>query len=419
MSTIGIDFGTSFCSASWVNPITQKPESIIFNETGTVKIPSVIFFPESGEPQVGLGPYQQIESCGGFTEEQQIPILKNTIQSIKRKMRPKGVFRVNGREYSHVEIVAFILKKVKQQAEMSCKFQEPVGKLILTHPVVFEEWKKEMLREAALNAGFDEVTLLEEPVSAAIGYIRANQLEDAQGILVYDFGGGTFDIAYVRICEDGSYKLPLPTRGLASCGGDDIDMALYMEWEQRSQKEYHRSICLNKGELDLGFLSRCRKHKELLSNMPHALLSEMLPYMPGHELERIQMDVNRQDFNRIIHDVVQQTMEQTAMVVQDIKAHEMPLDFVLLIGGSSRLPLVSEGLRKLMPSIKICTTGAVDTAVALGATYYHMDSLSQHRQKRGVPGFCIYCGNPLTSLDRQCPSCGKDNYIYMSQHESH
>ncbi|MCR5679148.1 MAG: Hsp70 family protein [Prevotella sp.] len=423
MSAIGIDFGTSFCSASWVNPQSGRPEVIMFHETGTTKIPSVVFFPEKGDPIVGQGPFLQLENLGGLRDDQRQMVLQATVQSIKRKMKRGGCYRTALRDYSHAEIVGMILKKIRTEAERSCVFTEPITELVLTHPVMFEEWKKELLKDASMQAGFNKVTLLEEPVSAAIGYIGSNNQANTKGVMVYDMGAGTFDVAYVQIEHTGrntEYHIPVQPRGDALCGGDDIDMVLYQEWEQMARSQYGRPLSSHDGEVDLGFLYRCRKGKELLSDMPQYMFNELLPPLPGKPLQRLQMNITRQEFNDKIAKVIDRTINKTQELLDDISAQNLPLDYAILIGGSSRIPLVAERLQQILGEVPVRTTGTVDAAVALGASYYslakeHVYRCSNENKSNNADTeecFCIYCGKKYKKLFRYCMYCGKPNYLF-------
>ena len=423
MSAIGIDFGTSFCSASWVNPQTGRPEVITFHETGTAKIPSVVFLPDKGEPIIGQGPYRQLEDLGGLRDDQRQLVLQSTVQSIKRKMKRDGRYRTAHRDYSHKDIISLILNKIRTEAERSCVFTEPIDELVLTHPVMFEEWKKDMLQGAAKDAGFKKVTLLEEPVSAAIGYIGANNQPDTKGVMVYDMGAGTFDVAYVQIEHNGrdtDYHIPVLPRGDSMCGGDDIDMVLYQEWENMARSQYRRQLSPRVGEIDLGFLFRCRKGKELLSDMPNYMFNELLPPIPGSPLQRLQMNISRQEFNHKISHVIDRTISKTQELLDDIHAQNLPLDYAILIGGSSRIPLVAERLQQILDKVPVRTTGAVDAAVALGASYYRLAKEHVHRgtaekspkfDDSSEECYCMYCGKKYNKTFHFCMFCGKPNFL--------
>ena len=409
MSVIGIDFGTTNSSASWINPQTHQPEVIVFNETGSSKIPSVVYFPSDGDPIVGLAPFQQLENLSAFSDDARNMIQRSTITSIKRKLKRNGMYLLNGRSFTHLDVVSLILKKIKEESAASCPFEDAIDSVVLTHPVIFEEWKKELLRNAALQAGFNSVVLLEEPVSAAIGYINTNKLKDVKGLLVYDFGGGTFDVAYVKIEDDGRYRIPLMPRGDDQCGGDDIDLILYNKWDSLARQTYNRSISPVTGEVDISFLSRCRKNKELLSRVESSSFSELLPVQGNaQQLQRLQMKITRQQLNEMISPVVDKTIRKTHDLLDDIKEAQLPLDAAILIGGSSRIPMVTDRLRQLLGDVPINTTGKVDVAVALGAL-----SQSTIIRESVRKCFCMKDGRELKTSWQFCPFCGTPNYMYM------
>ena len=411
MSEIGIDLGTSFSSASWINPSTNMPEIIIFNENGSAKIPSVVFFPQNGEPLVGQGPYQQVENVSGMSPDDRNMVLQSTVFSIKRKMKRNGKIYAGTRSYTHTEVISLILSKIREEAIKSCHFNDELTEVTITYPVVFEEWKKDMLKEAAIGAGFTNVHLLEEPVSAAIGFIKANKLDDCKGLLVYDFGGGTFDVAYVKTESDGTYRVPLLPLGDPQCGGDDIDLLMYQEWNSLAWQTKQRHIAKQENEIDRGFISQCRKNKELLSIMPQAIFNEILP-PPG--FVRLSMKMERAHFNEKIRPVVERTIKKTQQLLDEIKSNNYPLDCAILIGGSSRIPLVMEMLQEILP-VKPQTTGIVDTAVALGASYYRQGFILKRETLSDIDFddcYCIYCGKKLSTAYKFCVFCGKTNYLY-------
>jgi molecular chaperone DnaK len=406
MSAIGIDFGTSFSSASWIDA-SGRPAVITFNENGRTKLPSVVSFTRDGKPQVGEGPYTQItDFMSGMSDKDREYVLRSTILSIKRHMRQNGIIHLpSGQEYTHTQIISFILKKIKEQAAMSCNIRTPIDEVTLTHPVVFEEWKKEMLRQAAKEAGFTKVTLLEEPISAAIGYLKSNNLQ-SKGLIVYDFGGGTFDIAYVKSEADGTYHIPIAPLGDQQCGGDDIDLLMYKEWDRMAHSRLQRGIT-GTSSIDRGFLSQCRKNKESLSLMESYVFNEILP-PPG--LDRLRMEMDRARFNTLVQPVVEKTIRLTQQMMDEIRGAGLPLDHVILIGGSSRIPLVEEKLREILSPIVPSHTGIVDTAVALGSSYYHLGLSPVVHENNEC--YCDKCGKKINRLFKFCIYCGTPNFLY-------
>ena len=409
MSVIGIDFGTTFCTASWVNPKNNTPEAIMFPDAVNVyKIPSVVMFPEKGNPIVGTPAYLQIENAASSASMD--VIMSRTITSIKRKMSRNGSFR----SHSYLEIISMIIRYVVEQAKLACVFPESPDKLVLTHPVKFEEWKKEMIKQAAVQADFQEenIFLIEEPIAAALEHVKSNPQANVKGILVYDFGGGTFDVAYVQIDHNGRPHIPIDPEGDSQCGGDDIDMLIYDKWETIAKMSLDRHLSTNIQEADLAFLLQCRKHKELLSSTPNNSFSVLLPPMPGRGLERCEWKTTEHEYNTIIAPIIDRTITRTQTVLNEIEQKKLPLDVVLLIGGSSRIPQVESRLKELLPNqVEIRTTGKVDTAVSVGAVYFATEGFTANKGA-AKPCFCRFCGKQILSNERFCRYCGGENFMF-------
>ena len=361
MHKIGIDFGTSYCTSSRLNPVTGKPEVITFHETGLQKMPSLVYYSPDGV-MVGDPVADMFENSVSLPEEEREDLLGYTYSGIKRQLqRGMKVYGRDGRVLTQAEIISEILRKIKHNAEQTCFSNEAVEWVVLTHPVCFAEWQKEILVESARLAGFVKVDLMEEPVAAARGYV-ASGIGVGRGVLVYDFGGGTFDVAFVSIDEEGEYRVPVLPEGDLYCGGDDLDLLLYHYWENQIKQELDRSICPG-GVADAGFLTRCRKHKEALTIRPSIDQYEILP-PPGFVRRRLKLD--RSTFESLIGDYVNKTITRTRSLLQKVEDAGFEVDTVVLIGGSSRLPLVTDLLKTILP-IEPLKTMLVDAAVALGA----------------------------------------------------
>lgn len=415
MSTLGIDFGTSFSSVSWINPVSNKPEIVTFLENGLTKLPSIIFIPEKGEPRVGSAPYEQLRHINEHIESEQEYILAHTVKSVKRKLSPHNIgFRTEKKSYTYVELVALILSKLRSEAIRSCVAlaTDPPTDVVLTHPALMGETQKSILAEAATKAGFKTVTFLEEPVAAAVGFVRANNLQNAKGVIVYDFGGGTFDVAYVVRGDDGEFHIPFSPLGDLHCGGDDIDNVLYDNADRTAKQTLKHSISRNKDERDLGAVIFCREQKELLSIEDH--INKLLPIvsLDGESTERIPFYYTRESFNGVIAPIINRTIDKTKELYKQVKNNHLPVDFIVLIGGSSRIPVISEKLKKEMPDIEICTTGATDIAVALGASYYKLAPIP-----RPVDEWCdcSQCKKRILKSYKFCIYCGTKNHMYGKQ----
>lgn len=410
-SVIGVDFGTSFCSASRINPDTQKPEVITFVEDGNVKMPSVVYIEDDNTISVGSGPAKQLERISRMPNDFRTKITQRTLVGVKRLMKPDVTFCGQ----SHIDITTAILSKIKSQCEASCRFNKSIEGIVLTHPVEFEEWKVEMLKTAMKRAGFKKYKLLLEPEAAALYALKSGIVpSSARGILVYDFGGGTFDTAYLYKEADGTLCHKVESQGDSQCGGSDIDKLLYTNWEHFVKETKNRSISTKKGIADMQFLKQCEDEKILLSQMTSIPCSELLPPI-DNQLVCAERTITRQDFNDIITPVIEKTIAKTRILVNDIKTKNLPLDCVILIGGSSRIPLVKEKVQELVgDSVEIRTTGLTDVAVALGALYSIAPNPLNVEQKvtERTKHFCIYCGYEIWSNEKFCVRCGRPNYSY-------
>ena len=155
--TIGIDFGTSFCSASWINPATGKTEAVRFKDSGSEKIPSIIAFSKSGKALVGSGPYTQLETLAidtSLPEEEREIQLGNFYTSIKTRMRQGQTWMRPNKTYTDAELIAIILEKIREEVKISEPIDGVIDKVVLTYPVQYDEgaWKKETLKHAAALA---------------------------------------------------------------------------------------------------------------------------------------------------------------------------------------------------------------------------------------------------------------------------
>ncbi len=404
MNKIGIDFGTSFSTASWINPRTNQPEAITFHDTGMQKMPSVVYYGKEGI-MVGLAAYNQLENSTGMDPEHRKQILQSMVLSIKRNMQKGKFFYLpNGEKKSHEDIIAAILKKIKEQSEITCFNGHPVEEATITHPVVFASWQKEMIKDAASKAGFKKIQLLEEPVAAALGY-AATRSEPIRNVLVYDFGGGTFDVAFVECDEDGQFRVPIKPEGDAYCGGDDIDDIIYDHWEKISKEKFNRTIDINQNNRDIGFKSRCRKHKEQMSLFPRNQFSEVLP-PPG--FNRVEMEFKRKEYDSMVEPIIDRTINRTERLLKKVNEAGYTIDAAIMIGGSSRIPIVYEKLKSILP-VDPEKVMQVDVAVALGAVIFNSNIKSVSDK------YCMYCGGGENELKQSvsnkfCHFCGKKDW---------
>lgn len=268
MAKIGIDFGTSYSVASYIDSQTGEAKPVRIN--GHEKIPTMLYFQnDSTLPLVGQIAYEKYDACKDAESQDEMDnILSGIVTNIKRNMSKEGrVALPNGDILSYAQVVSLFLEYIKKEAEKSCFSGEIVDSVCITYPVAFDAVpdKKDILREAAKKAGFTEVRLLMEPVAAAKGFFGKNQCRDT-GVLIYDFGGGTFDLAFVKFDHNGNH-LTYSIDGDSNCGGENVDYAIYEAWDEIVYRNSNRHISQYEGEVFLPILKTdCMKAKELMSN---------------------------------------------------------------------------------------------------------------------------------------------------------
>lgn len=355
-SYLGIDFGTSKSSMAWYNSQTGRAE-IIRNKEGKEETPSVVYLGQS-ENEVLVG-----ERAERKLEEEKIEPQRFMI-SVKRNLISAPTRIVDGRRYRPVDVAAKILLKLKEDAE-NLLFHQTITRAVITYPASFDTLQQDKIKQAAMIAGFQEVELLPEPVSAALAY-GATGFRVGNYILVYDFGGGTFDVAVLARIANGSFTLTLNPKGLKDCGGDDLDRELYDYCEEIALQTLRRGITLT-GDLDLKFFRLCRRRKEDLSSEDEVSVSSYLASNNGPV--RFQHTLQRAAFEKRASKYIEHTVLLTQEVMQEARSNNYTVDTIVLIGGSSRVPLVSQKLSAAL-TVQPREWHERDFAVALGAAYH-------------------------------------------------
>ena len=350
---IGIDFGTSKSSMAWFNPKTGQAE-IIKNAEGEDKTPSVAYF---GEHKILVGKPAE------YMLEDEVE-RKRVVISAKRELVPDVPIVLPDRRVKAVEVAAEILRKLRIDAEEG-HFHQEVHRAVITCPAAFDLPQRDKIVEAGRLAGFTEIKLLEEPTAAALAYAQAG-LRVGNHVLVYDLGAGTFDLAVVARGDDGSFRLALEPKGIARCGGDDFDRVLYDHCDELARQTLGRPISLT-GELDLYFLRECRDRKESLSAQESCMFSSLLPSEQG--VTRFRHAIERATFEALIDSHIEATVRLTKAILDEAAAWGYTVDTVVLIGGSSRVPLALRLLTETLP-VAPRKSQIQDVAVALGAAHY-------------------------------------------------
>jgi len=355
---LGIDFGTSFSSISWFNPDIGKAE-IILNAEGEAKTPSAAYFRDS-ETLVGTPAILEFGDAIALSEgAERIQAAQRYVASIKRRLlTPPVIALPGGRFLRPQDVVAEILRKLKHDAE-SGHFHQPVRRVALTVPAAFNSQQRDVIEAGAKLAGFDEVTLLDEPTAAAVAFAAEGQ-KVGNSILVYDLGGGTCDLIILSRRPGGRFEPLLPPAGDAACGGDDFDWALYDYCEQHG-------LAGNPGERDSEFLAICRRAKEKLSSASTAAIRRFIDGKP-----RV-IEITRSVYETLIFSQIERSMQQVSALLAQAKKLNHTVDTVVLIGGATRTPLVISELARVMRESGVqgepLRFAKQDVAVALGASY--------------------------------------------------
>jgi formylglycine-generating enzyme required for sulfatase activity/tetratricopeptide (TPR) repeat protein/uncharacterized RDD family membrane protein YckC len=347
---IGIDFGTCNSSAAWFDPRTGRAEPLL-NAEGEDKTPSVVYF----------GPHETV--VGRHAEErlEHPDERKRVLSAVKRDLAKPQVWEKGGRRVTPLDAAALILGKIKRDAEEG-HFGGPVARAVITCPADFDEAERDKLRQAASLAGFREVAVLEEPVAAAVAYSEAG-VNVGRYVLVYDLGGGTFDLALLaRADGEDTFRLDREPRG-DRIGGEDFDRAIYDYFEAQFQKETEQPICPD--GLDLHLLRQCRRIKESLSTSEQS--ATLSWYWPGKGL--LELKLNRAQLESLVEKQVERTVQMTRSIQEEAVAAGYPVESLILIGGSSRMPFIVQRLRDTL-QVEPRKWQKQDVAVALGAAYH-------------------------------------------------
>lgn len=323
---IGIDLGTT---NSCVSVVENEAPVIIPGTSGNMTTPSIVAFTKKGERLVG-------ESA----RRQAVTNPERTISSVKRHMGTEWSVRIDGTEYKAQTISAMVLMQLKKDAEDF--LGEPVTEAVITVPAYFNNIQRQATKDAGRIAGLNVKRIINEPTSAALSY-GLNHGEP-QKVMVYDLGGGTFDVSVIEIGE-GVIEV-LATAGDNHLGGDDFDERI-TQWLLRRFKDEHK-VDLSR---DFAAMQRIRDaaeqaKKELsISDSSHI----MLPYLAEHRGEQLHMDLTltRAQFEDLIRDLIDRTAEPVRSALNDAGIAPSELGRVLLVGGSTRIPAVQEKVRML------------------------------------------------------------------------
>ena len=325
--TIGIDLGTT---NSCVAVIEGGEPVVIANAEGARTTPSVVAFSKTGERMIGQ-----------VAKRQAITNPDRTISSIKREMGTDHKVTIDGKHYTPQEISAMILQKLKADAE--AYLGEPVTSAVITVPAYFSDAQRQATKDAGKIAGLDVKRIINEPTAAALSY--GIDKEEDQKIMVYDLGGGTFDVSIIEM-GDGVQEV-LATAGNNRLGGDDFDKRI-MDWIVGSFK-VSDGIDLSGDKMAMQRIKEAaEKAKIELSGMTSASIN--LPFITADASgpKHLDLTLSRAKFNELTADLVESTMGPVRQALSDSGLSINEINKVLMVGGSSRIPAVQEAVKKLI-----------------------------------------------------------------------
>ena len=360
---VGIDLGTTHSLVAYVNPETNQPE-IIKDELGSL-VPSIIGFQPGQLPQVGY-----------MAKEGLIASPDRTIYSVKRLLGRsyKDVsdvqsllsyriidddtdslvkVMVDNAFYNPIELSAIILKSLKQKAEKALNAE--VNQAVITVPAYFNDAQRQATRDAGKLAGLDVLRILNEPTAASLSY--GLNATEAERVLVYDLGGGTFDVSILAI-EDGVFEV-LSTKGDTVLGGDDIDRAVMQFWISNDPVLQNLQLLSDRQKLRL----MAESAKIQLSGDPHSIYQDSL--MVGQV--SVDVSLNYQQLQAAANPILQKTQHCIAAALKDAQLKESEIQAVVMVGGSTRYPEIYQLLTSMFPHVQVNNQINPDEVVALGA----------------------------------------------------
>lgn len=344
---IGIDLGTT---NSAVSLLQEGKADVLSDANGEKLIPSVVGLDPNGQLLVGVEALRQYAARPDAT-----------VKSVKRHMGTEHKFHLEDQSFTATEISALILKKIKSIAEASVG--EVLSKAVITVPAYFSDAQRQTTKQAGELAGLEVLRIINEPTAAALVYNL--QSESPENVLVYDLGGGTFDVSIVEI--SGDITEVLASHGNNMLGGDDFDRKL-QNWLVQEFEKQHK-VDLRSDSVAMARLNRAaEKAKVQLSEYVFVKVNEEFLAKKGNTPLHLSTTVNREDFDEMIHPLLESTLNSIDQALSDAQLTPDDIDRVVLAGGSTRIPLVRKLLEGHLGK-SVYDEINPDLCVALGAGY--------------------------------------------------
>ncbi|MFC0265329.1 molecular chaperone DnaK [Alloscardovia macacae] len=351
---VGIDLGTT---NSCIATLEGGQPTVIVNAEGSRTTPSVVAFSKSGEIIVGE-----------VAKRQAVTNVDRTISSVKRHMGTDWTVKIDDKEWTPQEISAQILMKLKRDAE--AYLGEPVTDAVITCPAYFNDAQRQATKDAGTIAGLNVLRIINEPTAAALAYGLEKGKEDER-ILVFDLGGGTFDVSLLEIGkddEDGFATIQVQaTNGDNRLGGDDWDQAI-IDWIVTEVKNKY-GVDVSKDKIATRRLKEAAEQakKELSSSMSTTISQQYLAMAPDGTPVHLDETLTRAKFEEMTSDLLERTRKPFNAVLADSGISVSQIDHVVLVGGSTRMPAVQELVKELTGGREANKSVNPDEVVAVGA----------------------------------------------------
>ena len=355
MLRLGIDFGTCYSSAALL--LEGVPTPINAPLTPGYSLPSSVFITEKGEILVGqVAEHNRQKNPQSYRRE------------FKRDLGSPDPYTLGNVFMLPEELITEVLKKLKGEAEKVAqgRGEKSLTDALITVPATYSSYKRNLMQEAGVKAGFSQIQLLEEPVAAAIYYSHHAQINDEDIILVYDLGGGTFDVTLMQKQGDKYQVLGMP-KGLPHCGGTDFDHLIYQRLKNSCSAELRQQLEPKEAWLARAIVGDlCRELKHQLSEQSEASI-----YIPMGLGNVEAFELTRDAFNEMISPLIEEALDCCDQLVRSAGKEWQQVNQILLVGGSSRIPYVKEAIEKRF-KISPFLVDKPELAVCLGAAIYEV-----------------------------------------------
>lgn len=369
MATIGFDFGSLYCTVCWYNLKSSQIEPIKMTAgDGTVKFPTLVVGTKTGIKN-GKEALSIMDLSSSFSSEEQMKIVASSISAFRQKMQVDGEELFYGKVYSHKDILKSILNNIKTQAQ-SFIGGEPIDSVVWSYPLEMDDARKQMMQQVWNELGCHTIDKVEEPIAAVYGYSINHKIEEGMGVLVFDFGGTSIDVAYVSN-ELGKYKIIFPPEGNNSCGGQDLDSLLYKYFLKQIAQKCSFNTSQMEFIINASILNACQSLKQQICKTMQSQKLTRTIVLDNTTID-YTFELSYEKFVELTETKIEEAIQFAEKLIFKIKNSNRRLDKVLLIGGSSQIPFVRNRLSE-MAGCDVTTCGKDDITISSGCIKYALE----------------------------------------------